>query len=112
MSEPGVIEEIDFFPDLTKEQREKFKAHACKELSGLVFSETLASAVSVYEEMYNLHLSLCFVCQQIAVWVHDRLVFPASLQVAQPNFDRCVSRTLRHSKEEFSEYFRPMVWAC
>ena len=35
----------------------------------------------------NLHLSACFNCRKIAVWVHDRLVHPATKLGPQANMD-------------------------
>jgi hypothetical protein len=35
----------------------------------------------------NLHLSRCYACAKIAVWVHDRLIFPTARSVDLPNPD-------------------------
>lgn len=42
---------------------------------------------SVYDHVYNLHLNQCYHCKKIAVWVHERLVFPAIKTGALPNPD-------------------------
>lgn len=36
---------------------------------------------------FNLHLSKCYNCKKIAVWVHDKLLFPTIKAGGQPNFD-------------------------
>jgi hypothetical protein len=36
----------------------------------------------------NLFLSKCFNCEKIAVWIHDRLLFPPIRHGAHPNPDR------------------------
>ena len=35
----------------------------------------------------NLHLSKCYHCNKITVWVHDKIVFPAEKQGVMPNQD-------------------------
>jgi uncharacterized protein DUF4145 len=42
---------------------------------GLVFIEKEAGEY-LYDNVYNLSLSVCYHCQKIAVWVDDRIVFP------------------------------------
>ena len=37
--------------------------------------------------VHNLHLSKCYRCKKIAVWVHDNIVFPHEKQGALPNQD-------------------------
>jgi hypothetical protein len=37
--------------------------------------------------VHNLNLSQCYNCKQIAVWVHDRLIFPPNKLHTQPNND-------------------------
>jgi hypothetical protein len=36
---------------------------------------------------YNLHISRCYNCKKIAVWVHDTMVFPNEKQGPLPNQD-------------------------
>jgi hypothetical protein len=36
---------------------------------------------------YNLHISRCYNCRKIAVWVHNTMVFPHERQGPQPNQD-------------------------
>jgi hypothetical protein len=55
-------------------------------------------------KMVNLHLSTCYSCKEFAVWVRDRLVFPARVEEIP---------TLR--KEDFEEAAvflnsHPVVW--
>jgi hypothetical protein len=42
---------------------------------------------NVYDRVYNLHLSKCYNCKKIAVWVHDRLLFPVIKAGVLPNPD-------------------------
>ena len=41
----------------------------------------------VSDRVHNLHLSKCYNCKKIAVWIHDRLVFPLSKSGVAPNPD-------------------------
>ena len=53
---------------------------------GKVFFEKTERASS-NSKAGNLHLSKCYTCKEIAVWVHDRLVFPPQQSGPEPNED-------------------------
>ncbi|MER8439294.1 DUF4145 domain-containing protein [Mesorhizobium sp. M1312] len=36
---------------------------------------------------YNVHFSMCYECDKIAVWIHDKLAWPNSNEAAEPNPD-------------------------
>lgn len=55
--------------------------------SGLVFMEREERGHYWYNNVHNLHLSRCFTCKKIAVWVHDVLLFPSCSYVIPPNKD-------------------------
>jgi hypothetical protein len=55
--------------------------------SGLVFVEQTKEGTYCDHTTTNLHLSKCYVCKKIAVWVHEALVFPASKFDVPPNAD-------------------------
>jgi hypothetical protein len=77
------IQEDEKVPD--KVQAE-LAALFAKSATGLVF---LAGAPdSAYgHRTHNLHISKCYNCGKIAVWVHDSMVFPHERQGPQPNED-------------------------
>ncbi len=54
-------------------------------LTGLVFLE--AGGKFAQYKVENLHLSKCFNCKKVAVWVHDRLLFPLIKMGDPPNPD-------------------------
>ena len=56
-----------------------------KILSGLVFLQ--GGTAHNEQEVGNLHLTNCFNCNKIAVWVNDRLLFPRLKTGVQPNPD-------------------------
>src|SRR5207249_4010702 len=56
-------------------------------LSGMVYLESISSGKYGRSEVLNLHLSKCYHCKKIAVWVSDRLVFPPTKSGVMPNSD-------------------------
>lgn len=58
-----------------------------KMLSGLVFFQQEDDWVSSKIRVCNLHLTKCFNCQKIAVWVNERLLFPGLKTGVQHNSD-------------------------
>jgi hypothetical protein len=56
-------------------------------LSGMVYLESLSNAQYAGSEVLNLHLSKCYHCKKVAVWVSDRLVFPPTKSGVMPNLD-------------------------
>ena len=55
-------------------------------MTGKVFFEKIELATSIIQ-INNIHLSKCFTCDEIAVWIHDRLVFPPQRNGPEPNSD-------------------------
>lgn len=56
-------------------------------LAGLVVLSRNQSGAYVYNDVSNLHLSECYNCKKIAVWVHGNLVFPSQRVGVAPNSD-------------------------
>lgn len=54
--------------------------------TGLVFLEE-KEASPWCKAVNNLHVSKCYHCKKMAVWVHDNIVFPHEKQGIQPNQD-------------------------
>ncbi len=55
--------------------------------TGLVFLEYHTDSEYLHENVKNLHISKCYNCKKISVWVHDDIVFPPEKQGVQPNQD-------------------------
>ncbi len=72
--------------EISPEQKEMWLAEFKKLLTGLVLIKEAGETELGYE-VGNLHLSKCFNCGKVAVWVYDRLVFPIIKNGAQPNQD-------------------------
>jgi hypothetical protein len=69
------IERIQSNKELNEEAREKLLSWARMIQTGEMFFE---QGQSQYPEIVvrNLHLSRCYVCEKLAVWVHDAVVSP------------------------------------
>lgn len=80
-------EKLKLSKDIGPEQKPRFIAYFTKILRGLVIIEKKESGTYIYNSVGNLHLSKCFNCGEVAVWVHDRVLFPPSTQGPPPNPD-------------------------
>lgn len=74
--------EFDVQPDL----KNKLIDWVDKISSGLVFFEGDDGKYSNIS-VHNLHLSKCYNCEKIAVWVHERLIYPEHKTGTRPNAD-------------------------
>lgn len=72
--------------ELEPDQKARLQRWVGKMLSGLVVLDE-SRASSYGHDVGNLHLSECFNCNNVAVWVHDKLVFPAQRAGVFPNAD-------------------------
>ncbi|SDW72742.1 DUF4145 domain-containing protein [Nitrosomonas oligotropha] len=73
--------------ELEADQKEQFLLSIDKIMSGLVLLDRNQSGSYVYNNISNLHLSECYNCKKIAVWVHKNLTFPAQRVGVLPNTD-------------------------
>ena len=80
------LHRIQSNPDTTPEQKKDLTAYFEKLLSGLVFFHE-SSEIWSKTRVQNLHLTECFSCGQISVWVHDGVLFPACSEGPPPNPD-------------------------
>lgn len=58
-----------------------------KLLEGYPFIDRLKPSKSVYLQLHNVFVSECFNCHKLALWVHDRLLFPPTKTGPAPNAD-------------------------
>lgn len=72
--------------DLSEAMRNKLLGWINQMRSGLVFFEKTDGRYFHYD-VENLNLSKCYSCGKIAVWIHDRVLFPPARAGAQPNPD-------------------------
>lgn len=73
--------------ELDDGDRERLLLWVAKILAGLIILDRNQNGAYVYNDVGNLHLSECYNCKKIAVWVHGNLVFPAQRTGAVPNAD-------------------------
>jgi hypothetical protein len=82
VTDPSILESIDKQTDLDADTREEFKRYFSTILRGLVaIGSPNKTASYLYRNVGNLHLSECFVCGEVAIWVDQQIVFrvPAPL---------------------------------
>ena len=73
-------------PNLEEGMLKRWEQTVEKYKTGKVFFEELKSIYSQLQ-INNIHLSKCFTCDEIAVWIHERLVFPPQRSGPEPNSD-------------------------
>jgi len=69
------------------ETKVRFTAWVDRHSSGLVSLENLNDSRYVSLDAENLHLSKCYNCKKVAVWVHENMVFPEQRDADMPNPD-------------------------
>jgi Domain of unknown function (DUF4145) len=82
-----ILDEIRSDPQMPADSKRHFLQSFEKLLSGLILLEKKKESKWPDWDVHNLHISKCFSCGEIALWVHDRLVFPAALGGPPPNPD-------------------------
>lgn len=72
---------------LLPEKRTELLEFLDKLLGGRPFIREERNGRTVYLEAHNLSVSECYACDQFAVWIHDRLLYPPNRRGAAPNED-------------------------
>lgn len=80
-------EKISKAKELDAGHKERLILWVDKILAGLIFLDRNQNGTYVYNDVGNLHLSECYNCKKIAVWVHGNLVFPGQRVGPIPNID-------------------------
>jgi hypothetical protein len=84
------------FSDVDQEKIEAFAKFADKLCTGVPVLDR--DRFTADYTLYNLSISECFECNQLAIWRSGKLLFPANIEVPQPNPD--VSEVV---KREYTE---------
>ena len=92
------LSRIKDIPDFNNEEIEFWEKRLLKFESGKVFLDKQAESVWSDFEACNLHLSRCFTCDEFAVWVHNRLLYPPQRTGPEPNED--LPETVKTDYEE------------
>ena len=82
-----VLDQIRSSQDISDDTKGHLLEHFEKKLLGLIFLEKNETSKYVYLDVNNLNISKCFSCGEVALWVHDQLVFPPATQGPAPNPD-------------------------
>ena len=83
----GARERIASAKELEPDHKQRLLDWVDKVLLGLVLLDRNQNGAYVNNDVGNLHLSECFNCRKVAVWVHRSLVFPAQKAGFLPNAD-------------------------
>lgn len=75
------------FDDFEEPQKSEALQWAKKMLSGAPFIDERSQVGYVYWDLLNAHISRCFNCDEISVWVNSNLVFPMRGDAPIPNPD-------------------------
>ncbi|MBF0527735.1 MAG: DUF4145 domain-containing protein [Deltaproteobacteria bacterium] len=80
------ITEIHSAKEISTETKQKISVSHKRWLDGEVFLNEIENHI-VNLDVINLFLSQCYNCDKVAVWVHDRLIYPSESHGAIPNAD-------------------------
>jgi len=83
--DPSALESMTLSHIEDEDERKRLKAWATRVASGAPFIESHGDHRSY--DLMNLAVSQCFNCDQIAIWIHDRLAWPAVGVAPLPNLD-------------------------
>ena len=108
--DPELIPEIKADPDVAPGLKKILLQRIDRLKSGLVFIEKKEKGRYLYNEVNNLHLSYCFTCNNVAVWVHDSLLFPNKNYLIPPNQD--LPDDIKRDYEEASEILSKSPRGC
>ena len=68
-------------------QRKELVAWAKRMKTGVPFFESRQDGDYNFKDLHNVHVSRCYNCDDISLWIHDRVVFPISGTAPQANPD-------------------------
>lgn len=87
--DPAIITEIESDKNLDRDSKDMLTRHFKRLMTGDLFLDSRKGLSSVYPNysVENLHLSHCYNCRNVAVWLHDRLIYPPTRVGIDPNDD-------------------------
>jgi hypothetical protein len=81
------LERMRATPQFPPEAMNELEEYFQQMKQGAPFLERHEKSIFLNTEVHNTWISICFNCKDIAIWVHDRLVFPTMKTGALPNVD-------------------------
>lgn len=98
---PEWVSSIENDREMDRALKDKLIGWAVSVETGRVFIEREQNGNYWYYTVYNLHLSTCYTCKKVAVWVHQNLIYPKKSYNTPPNSD--LPADVRRDYEEASE---------
>lgn len=77
----------DFKNVADADQRKKILATVARLRTGSPFTETSEETLYGDRTLYNVNVSECFNCEEVSIWIYDRLVYPMKGEAHPPNAD-------------------------
>ncbi|MFM0636679.1 DUF4145 domain-containing protein [Paraburkholderia metrosideri] len=84
-----IFKNIEQDSELDSDSKEIYKKFFARLLNGEVFLDPRGSSSSVYPDanVENVFISQCYNCNDIAIWLHHRLLYPVTRAAIDPNED-------------------------
>ncbi len=95
----GGAEEFDW-RELEDDLKQKLTKWANKMAVGAPFLEYSKDGNYVRYTLHNVHLTTCYNCEKVAIWIYDRLAYPQTGEAPMANPDMPVE--IRHDYDEAS----------
>ena len=74
-------------PEINQEMKDQLNEWVDKMSMGKPFIEVQKDSCYSKSLLMNLNISQCYNCKEIAVWVHDQMIYPVSKIEIEPNQD-------------------------
>lgn len=88
IDDESTLKRIENDKELDKKQKEIMSKFITRTISGRLLSSRSGSGAAYPDfDVSNLHLSHCYNCHRVAIWLHDRLIYPAARAGIEPNED-------------------------
>lgn len=97
IADASILERLDE-ADFGSEQREKYRRYLERAVRGDLFLDRDEDGTYLRLSVVNLHISHCFNCSELALWMHDRLLHPSGRAGVEPNDD--LSQEIKWDFEE------------
>ncbi|MGF6727558.1 hypothetical protein P3T43_006950 [Paraburkholderia sp. GAS41] len=82
-----VLENVQVDPDISDETRINLASYFEKVLSRRAFLEPLKTSAYCDLQLENVHISKCFNCHELAIWLHREMLHPSNGPSVLPNGD-------------------------
>jgi uncharacterized protein DUF4145 len=84
---PAIVENIRNNRDLDRETKDRWIRYFQRMIAGEVFSDKREPGVYLNLALENVAISICYSCNAYAIWVADKLLYPALKYAVEPADD-------------------------